>query len=172
MSRRLYALLVVVPFAVGCSVVGAGESGETASGPGTDDAIENQESFTAAEMQEGVEIPVEGRSSTVHGATAFRPTTEEMPDSQLTALSQDEVVVIRDGLRGFDVTVVYRTGPYCGLAPRVELRESNPPAFLVRPMNPRADRSCDALMFDEAVGFDLDSRVDVADVQVEVVGFS
>lgn len=148
-------------------------------GAGTE---QKRETFTSEEMGEGVEIRVSEGDNTVQRAVAFHPLETpdfEIPEEHLRELSEGSAVVVREGLRDFDLTVVYRTGPYCGLLPDTEQTATDPPTFAVDPGNKNIDYQafseehgleCPDMEFDEAVGFDLMEGVDADEVEVRVVG--
>ena len=149
---RLAALLAFVVLA-GCS-------------PG------GEETYSPAEPHEGVELSVQGNGDMVLRAVAFHPGEDppEVPEEHFGSLQQGEAVIVRNDVRDFDMTVVYRTGPDCDLVPGVELEGSDPPRLVVEPRNEGAGagRDCPDMEFTEAVGFDFREDVDVEAVDLHV----
>ena len=159
----------------------ASPEGETAEAPTDRGPAEGDETFSSEELHEGVELSVQGNDDTVLRAVAFHPgeSPMEVPEEHFRSLRQGEAVTVHNDLRDFDMAVIYRTGPYCGLLPHVELRDTDPPEILVDPGNEGIDYreftaehgvECPDMEFDEAVGFDLRNGVDVEAVELHVRG--
>jgi hypothetical protein len=177
-SRHRGVLVAVVVVAVAGAAAGCvSPSTDPAMGPDAPGPAEpGPPTYDAAAMSEGVELEVPGDGQVVTRAVAFHPAEVpefEVPAEHDAALGRDEAVVLRPGLRDHDVTVVYRTGPYCGLLPALEVRPSEPPTVVVAPGNESvaaADRDCESMEFTEAVGLELAPDVDPDELPIEVVG--
>jgi hypothetical protein len=117
-----------------------------------DDRGEPRHSATA--LADGVEVAVDDPDRLIDSATVFLP--DELPSylSLHPELDETGIAVLQPGEGGFDVVVVvYRTGPYCGLLPEVSVNGDG--SRMQIDVRSRSSTDCDAMQYDEAVGFQV-----------------
>lgn len=116
-----------------------------------DDTSEPRYSATA--LADGVEVAVDDPDGLIDSATVFLP--EELPSylSLHPQLNENGIAVLQPGEGGYDVVVVYRTGPYCGLLPEVSANGDG--TQIAVDVRTRSTGDCDAMEYDEAVGFQI-----------------
>ncbi len=116
-----------------------------------DDTSEPRYSATA--LADGVDVAVDDPDGLIDSATVFLP--DELPSylSLHPQLNANRIAVVQPGEGGYDVVVVYRTGPYCGLLPEVSANRDGPQIAV--DLRSRSTGLCDAMEYDEAVGFQM-----------------
>jgi hypothetical protein len=120
--------------------------------------------FSADELALGVEIDVSDPNGAIEDAWVFLPPETEPFLEHHPALAEGRVVVLDEvdvppgsDLSGsFDAVVLYRTGPFCGIAPSVAATVvGNSLRVDVRSIE---TGTCDALEYDEALGLRLSEQ--------------
>lgn len=140
-----------------------------ASGCGADNSSGEQR-YSADELSSGVDVSVNDVAGAVDSATVFLP--DDLPSyvSLHPQLDQERIAVLRPGEGGFDLVVVYRTGPFCGVLPEVSV--SGDDAALTVEIRTRGDHDeCDAMEYDEALGLELAAEFDGADIEATLEGW-
>lgn len=132
------------------------------SGCGSNDSDGTEERYSATDLQRGVTVSVEDPLGAVVSATVLLP--DDLPSylSLHPELAAQNVVVTNPGEGGYDVLVVYRTGPYCGLLPAVSIDGDT--EELTVDVRSRSEGDCDAVEYDEAIGLDLSAEFEQAEV--------
>ncbi len=131
---------------------------DDASGPtGAADAT-----YGFAELTSGVPVDVDDPSGAVDSAMVLLANGLPSILSLHPQLEESGVAVMNPGERGYDVVVVYRTGPFCGLLPAVSIHGDVDQLSVEVISTPGDD--CDDAEYDGAVGFDLADEFEQADV--------
>ncbi|NED94004.1 hypothetical protein G1H11_01590 [Phytoactinopolyspora alkaliphila] len=151
------------------TVVGCAEENEGANDPvptSSDDS--HTPGYGAADFADGIDLTVSGDSGIIDRAVAFHPSdSDELSHEQMERLASGDSVLSHEGIRGFDVVVVYRTGPYCGLLPSVDVASNDRPVIEVTP-RAASEGTCESMEFDEAVGFKIAHGFDPDELDVIV----
>jgi hypothetical protein len=108
--------------------------------------------YSATQLLEGVEVAIEDPDGIVASMTVFLPDDLPSYGSMTPELERVGIAVLDPGEGGYDVVVLYRTGPYCGLLPKVEVHDGSEIGILIKP---RTEGDCDTMEYDEALGVDL-----------------
>jgi hypothetical protein len=147
MSFRQSALVRVLVLLVATTLLG-GSCGDC----GIDcDASERR--YSATDLERGVAVDVDDGDDLIDSATVFLP--DDLPSylSVHPTLAENGVAVLQPGEGGYDVVVVYRTGPYCGLLPKVSVNGAGTQIRIH--IRSRSSGDCDDMQYDEAVGFQV-----------------
>lgn len=109
--------------------------------------------YSATALADGVEVAVDDPDGVIDSATVFLP--DELPSylSLHPQLDENGIAVLQPGEGGFDVVVVYRTGPFCGLLP--EVSASGDGSHIAIDVRTRSTGDCDSVEHDEAVGLQI-----------------
>ena len=111
------------------------------------------ERYSVDELLRGVDAQIEDGANAIESAKIFLP--DDLPSylSFHPALEEYGVAVMQPGEGGYDVVVIYRSGPYCGLLPQVAV--TGDAARLEVAITTRDGGDCDAMEYDAAVGLNL-----------------
>lgn len=111
------------------------------------------ERFSGADFEAGVPVAVDDPSAVVREAIVFHPPDDRFVDLH-PRLEAGDAVVITDAAE-FDVIILYRTGPFCGLLPDVDVVDGGDQIDIrIRPVDDGED--CESDEFDEAIGLLLE----------------
>lgn len=147
-TRPLSALLIAASTAVGgCS------SEETSA---------NEVRYSATDLEQGVSVGVDDPAGAVDSASVFLPDSLPSYSTLQPELASQGVVVMDPGEGGYDVVVVYRAGPFCGLLPTVSI--SGDTEQLMVGITSLAEGVCETMEYDEAIGLDLSEAFQQAEV--------
>jgi hypothetical protein len=173
--RGMLMVLLVLALAACAGDAGGGSTQDER--PGADSTPGSVDRATSRELDRGVELDVGDGADFVVRAVVFHPAEEppEVPDEALLELAGDEGWAVVEDLRGFDLAVVYLTGPFCGFIPEVEVRDDGRPQIIITPTNPlgsdaasEEDHECEDMNFYEAIGFDLVAGTGPDEIEVLV----
>jgi hypothetical protein len=127
-------------------------------------ACGTSEIYSREEFQLGVEREPQDSLDIVERMVVFHPLPSELPPSVLEALNQGKIVLTHDTSRDLDLTVIYRSGPYCGLPPDVDVSYNG---ALIVAVTSHVKGDCQDIIFTEAVGFVFAGNYGGDDVIVE-----
>ncbi len=114
--------------------------------------------YSVDELARGVAIAANDPNDVVEDARVFIPPDQDEYAALSPQLLRQGAAVLRnvDSEPGYDVVVVYRTGPFCGLLPTVDVGLSyNVVNITVESVSRGA---CDAMEYDEALAIRLTAK--------------
>jgi hypothetical protein len=117
---------------------------------------ESSPGHSSSQLHAGVvHEEVDDTGGLVHELEVFHPAdVGELSDEVMGRLADGETVVVDGGPRGHDTTIIYRTGPYCGLLPNVRVEATNGTVEVVSRGRDDVPEGvgCPAMEFGEALG--------------------
>ncbi len=121
--------------------------------------------YSSRDLEAGVTVHVQDRAGAVASADVFfaEPAADYGVSTADIEAADGEVVIGQDPTGDYDVFLVYRSGPYCGLLPRVTVDGDT--SLIEVTVRTRDEGNCDAMEYDEAVGLRLQPDFRVAEVR-------
>lgn len=109
--------------------------------------------YSTAELREGIDHSVDDPEDLVESATLIA--FNELPGSTQIShrIGDGGSIVLDPGLRGYEVIVAYRTGPYCAVVPSVAVHGTEDAIVVEVASHQRG--GCDDMQYDEAIGFNF-----------------
>lgn len=108
--------------------------------------------YSTAELREGIDHSVDDPEDLVESATLIA--FNELPGSTQIShrIGDGGSIVLDPGLRGYEVIVAYRTGPYCAIVPSVAVHSND--AIVVQVVS-HERAVCEDMEYAEAIGFNF-----------------
>lgn len=136
------------------------------SGCGSDT---NEPRYSADQLLRGVDVTVDDDAQAIDSAVVLLP--DELPSypSYHPALADQGIAVMQPGEGGYDAVVMYRTGPFCGLLPKVGVTGDE--SLLEVEITTRGSSGdCDSMEYDEAIGLTLAPGFEDATISAQLGG--
>lgn len=134
-------------------------------GCGGQSSSSNRATYSFDDLARGVDMSVRDEAAdgaAVAEAQALLGESIAVGSASRSALDREGVIVLPGDRYGFDVVVVYRTGPFCGLLPQVVV--SGTVTALTVAVTSFDVGECEAIRYDEAVGLTLTAGYEHASV--------